>query len=151
VSDRRRDWREQLTTALVQAYDLIAVEALQVQAMMRRGHGRGRSAKAGLNRAIGEQGWSAFRRRLQEKASMCGVEVVEVDPAYTSQRCQQCGYTARDNRQSQAVFQCGSCGHTAHADQNAAQNILAAGLAVSGRGGGCTWAAGEPSTAWGVV
>jgi len=71
--------------------------------------------------------------------------------AYTSQRCAQCGETARENRESQAVCQCRVCGYRAHADVNAARNIVAAGLAVSGRGGGCMWAAVEPSTAWRVA
>ena len=42
---------------------------------------------------------------------------------------------ARENRMSQAVFKCVACGCEADADINAAQNILAAGLAVTGRGG----------------
>jgi transposase len=40
-----------------------------------------------------------------------------------------------ENRKSQAVFCCRACGDTANADVNAARNILAAGLAVTGRGG----------------
>ena len=39
-----------------------------------------------------------------------------------------------DNRKSQAVFRCVACARQAHADVNAAKNILAAGLAVTGRG-----------------
>ena len=45
------------------------------------------------------------------------------------------GHTDKENRKSQAVFKCAGCGHTSNADVNAAQNILAAGLAVTGRGG----------------
>jgi hypothetical protein len=42
----------------------------------------------------------------------------------------QCGHIAAGNRVSQALFCCQSCGHTAHADVNAAKNILRAGLAL---------------------
>ncbi|MFJ2031966.1 zinc ribbon domain-containing protein [Streptosporangium sp. NPDC087985] len=38
------------------------------------------------------------------------------------------------SRESQAVFACATCAHREHADVNAAKNIKAAGLAVSGRG-----------------
>ena len=61
--------------------------------------------------------------------------VASVNPAYTSQRCAACGHTAGGNRESQAVFSCQFCGHRANADVNAAANINAAGLAVTGRGG----------------
>ncbi|MFG1879672.1 zinc ribbon domain-containing protein, partial [Sphaerisporangium sp. NPDC049003] len=37
---------------------------------------------------------------------------------------------AADNRLTQAEFACTACGHTAHADVNAAVNILRAGLAL---------------------
>ncbi|WP_030437040.1 RNA-guided endonuclease InsQ/TnpB family protein [Actinoplanes subtropicus] len=49
-------------------------------------------------------------------------------------RCHDCGHIARKNRENQAVFRCVACGHADHADVNAAKNILAAGLAVTGRG-----------------
>ncbi len=93
------------------------------------------AAKGGLNRAIHAQGWGMFRRRLQDKAATYDVAVVAVNPAHTSQRCAVCGHTAPDNRENQAVFRCQACRHQANADVNAAVNILAAGLAVTGRGG----------------
>jgi IS605 OrfB family transposase len=140
-ADRRRDFLEQTTTALVRAFDLIAVENLAVSNMVRSAKGTidrpgtNVAAKRGLNRAISAQGWSMFRRRLTDKAATCDVQVVAVDPAHTSQRCAVCGHTCPDNRESQAVFRCRSCGHEANADINAAVNILAAGLAVTARGG----------------
>ena len=45
------------------------------------------------------------------------------------------GHMAPENRESQAVCRCRPCGYCANADVNTAVNILAAGLAVTGRGG----------------
>jgi len=72
-------------------------------------------------------GWSFAQLRffVEYKAQRAGVPVVLVDPKHTSQECSQCGYIARANRQSQAVFSCKQCGHTTHADYNAALNIRA--------------------------
>jgi len=52
-----------------------------------------------------------------------------------SGRCAACGHTSAENRTSHAVFGCRAGGHEANADMNAAENILAAGLAVTVRGG----------------
>jgi putative transposase len=86
--------------------------------------------KAGLNRAILDQGWAEFRRQLEYKTAARGGAVVSVPAAYTSQRCRVCGHVSADNRPTQACFACVACGHTDNADLNAAKNILAAGLAV---------------------
>lgn len=64
--------------------------------------------------------------QLQEftayKAAAKGVRVVMVDPAYTSQRCNRCGYVDKGNR-DRARFDCLNCGHSDDADHNAALNI----------------------------
>ncbi len=57
------------------------------------------------------------------KAHKYGVQVRFVDPAYTSQRCAECGHIEKANRKSQSEFLCCACGHEAHADVNAALNI----------------------------
>jgi putative transposase len=142
-ADRRKDWIEKTTTALVLDYDVICIEALSVKNMVHSARGTvgnpGKNVrqKAGLNRAISAQAWALFRKRLTDKAihATSAVELVAINPAYTSQRCSECGYMAPENRESQAVFCCRSCGYSANADVNAAINIRAAGLAVSGRGG----------------
>ena len=46
--------------------------------------------------------------------------VVEVDPAYSSQTCAECGHVAAESRRSQETFVCVACGHRANADVNAA-------------------------------
>lgn len=61
---------------------------------------------------------------LTYKAARAGVPMVQVDPAYTSQRCTACGHTDKRNRTSQAQFICRDCGFAAeHADILGADNI----------------------------
>ncbi|MFG3439747.1 zinc ribbon domain-containing protein [Nonomuraea sp. NPDC047897] len=64
------------------------------------------------------------------KAESAGRELIAVDPRNTSRTCSRCGHVAKENRRTQAAFACTACGHTAHADVNAATNILRAGLAL---------------------
>ena len=71
---------------------------------------------------------------LEHAARYHGTAVVKVNPAYTSQRCSRCNQVDANSRKSQAEFVCTGCGHRDNADVNAAKNILAAGLAVTGRG-----------------
>ncbi|MGW4420476.1 RNA-guided endonuclease InsQ/TnpB family protein, partial [Streptosporangium sp. NPDC004631] len=86
--------------------------------------------KSGLNRSILDAGWGVFLRVLAYKAESAGRELIAVNPAHTSRTCAHCGHIAKENRVTQAGFACTACGHTAHADVNAAINILRAGLAL---------------------
>jgi putative transposase len=63
------------------------------------------------------------------KATLAGVPLVFVDPAYTSQMCSACGHISKKNRPDQATFCCTSCGFAEHADVNAARNIASRGAA----------------------
>jgi putative transposase len=62
------------------------------------------------------------------KAESAGRTVIAVDPHNTSRTCAHCGHVSAGNRRG-AVFECQACGHLAHADTNAAVNILRAGRA----------------------
>ena len=70
------------------------------------------------------KGWAFHQLRafIAYKATLAGVVVVYVDPAYSSQTCNACGHCERSNRKSQGEFKCKACGHEAHADVNAARN-----------------------------
>lgn len=69
--------------------------------------------------------WSfaQLRQFLTYKTRLAGVQLVLVDPRYTSRTCSVCGHCAKENRKSQAEFVCRSCGHSLNADFNAAINI----------------------------
>lgn len=90
----------------------------QIRRLARKGTKTGRRRRNMLNQ------WPFFQ--LQEftayKAAAKGIQVVMVDPAYTSQRCNACGYVDKRNR-DRARFDCLRCGHSDDADHNAALNI----------------------------
>ena len=69
---------------------------------------------------------------LAYKAAAAGVAFVQVDPAYTSQQCNDCGHTEKKNRASQSEFVCQSCGVTLNADLNASRNIADRGVMAWG-------------------
>lgn len=135
LAQRRTDWVEQNTTALARDYDLTVLEALNTTGMTKAPRPKpdpdtpgaflpnGARAKASLNKAILASAWGRFATRLGHKT-----DVVFVDPKNTSRQCNHCGHTSKGNRQSQAVFTCTQCGHSAHADTNAACNILGRAL-----------------------
>ncbi len=85
------------------------------------------AAKAGLNKSILDAGWTALADMIQYKAASAGTDVVFVPAANTSRTCHACGHVSADNRSGE-VFLCRTCGHSAHADTNAARNILRLGL-----------------------
>ena len=140
----RADWQHQVSRELADSSGSIVIEALKTKDMTRSAKGTAENpgtnvrAKAGLNRAILATGWSGLKQKLDYKAA----ELIEVNPAYTSQTCSLCGHCEKASRRSQSKFQCVACGHTANADINAALNILALGTGAAGRRG--AWALAPP-------
>ncbi|GAA3109807.1 MULTISPECIES: RNA-guided endonuclease InsQ/TnpB family protein [Nonomuraea] len=136
VRRQRLDHAHKAALVLVRDYDVIVHEDLRIANMTRSAAGtvgqpgRNVAAKAGLNRSILDAGWGVFLRILAYKAESAGRELIAVNPAGTSRTCACCGHGAKENRVSQAAFACTACGHAAHADVNAAVNILRAGLAL---------------------
>ncbi|HEY3687633.1 MAG TPA: transposase [Streptosporangiaceae bacterium] len=136
IRRQRLDHAHKIALALVRTYDLIAHEDLRIANMTRSASGTLDSPgtnvaqKTGLNRSILDAGWGLFLRILTYKAESAGRVLIAVNPAGTSRTCWACGHRAGGNRVSQAEFRCRACGHTAHADVNAARNILRAGLAL---------------------
>ncbi|WP_019588439.1 RNA-guided endonuclease InsQ/TnpB family protein [Deinococcus apachensis] len=114
ISRQRLDFHHKTALKLVRENDLIAHEDLNVGGM-----GRGN-----LARSIHDVGWGQFFSLLSQKAEWAARKVMRVAPRHTSQRCNACGHTCRENRVSQSRFRCVACGHVDNADLNAARNIL---------------------------
>ncbi|MEU4701380.1 RNA-guided endonuclease InsQ/TnpB family protein [Nonomuraea dietziae] len=66
------------------------------------------------------------------KAARLGIAFVLVDPAYTSQRCPECGCVAKANRPARGRFLCTRCRLAGHADHIAARNIAQRAVASWG-------------------
>ncbi|MDW6063053.1 transposase [Streptomyces sp. FXJ1.4098] len=62
-------------------------------------------------------------QHLAYKARRAGVPFLEVDAAYTSQRCPRCGHTERANRPDRDHFRCRRCGLAGPADVVAGVNV----------------------------
>ncbi|MGW7692227.1 RNA-guided endonuclease InsQ/TnpB family protein [Streptomyces asiaticus] len=62
-------------------------------------------------------------QHLVYKARKAGVPFLEVDAAYTSQRCPRCGHTERANRPDRDRFRCRRCGLAGLADVVAGVNV----------------------------
>jgi len=65
---------------------------------------------------------AAIFGKLESVCVRHGVRVEQIDPAYTSQRCSQCGWVRKNNRKG-SRFRCTACGFTSDADRNASCNI----------------------------
>lgn len=66
--------------------------------------------------------YSMFRTYLEDACSNLGIEIIYIDPRYTSKICNNCG-SKNTNRPRQSRLDCYSCERTFNADLNAAKNI----------------------------
>ncbi|MFB9530045.1 zinc ribbon domain-containing protein [Nonomuraea roseola] len=66
------------------------------------------------------------------KAARLGIAFVLVDPAYTSQRCPECGCVAKANRPVRGRFLCTRCRLAGRADHIAARDIAQRAVASWG-------------------
>ena len=114
IANSRKDYLEKLSHHLIANYDVIALEDLQIQGMVRNHH---------LSKSILDAGWGYLKMRLVSKAVDAGREVIFVNPAYTSKTCSSCGAGFENLTLADRWVDC-SCGLSIDRDVNAACNIL---------------------------
>ena len=118
-----------VSTEIAEKYDIVYVEKLKVRNMSKSAKGdidspgKNVKAKTGLNRSLLDVGINKFFTILSYKLKAKGGELVEVNPKYTSQRCNSCGAIDKESRKGKK-YKCTSCGFEIDADLNAAKNIL---------------------------
>jgi len=126
IADRRRDYQHKLSTKLIRENQVVCVESLQVKNMVQNHR---------LAKAINDLGWGEFVRQLDYKAQWYGRTLVKIDKFYpSSKRCHHCGHVLDSLSLDIRHWVCPECQMEHERDINAAQNVLAAGLAVSACG-----------------
>jgi putative transposase len=123
IADTRKDSLHKLTTQLVRDNQVIAVEDLAVKNMVKN---------HSLAQSISDASWGELVRQLQYKSEWYGRELVKIDRWFpSSKRCSCCGHIVEKMLLNVRDWVCPQCGTKHDRDVNAANNILAAGLAVS--------------------
>jgi len=125
IANQRKDIAHKTARYLVNNYDLIAHEDLQIKNMVKNHH---------LAKSIQDSGWGMFFDILAYKAEEAGKQVVKVNPYNTSQICSGCGHIVKKTL-AVRIHKCPHCGLELDRDINAARNILATALSITGLDG----------------
>jgi putative transposase len=125
VADRRRDHLHKLSSRLVHENQVIVVEDLNVAGMVKNHK---------LARVISDAAWRMLFTFLAYKAEWYGRTFLKVDRFFPSSKtCHCCGHVVEKLALDVRSWTCPNpaCGAVHDRDENAAINILAAGLAVA--------------------
>ena len=113
VAYARSNFLHQASARLIRDYDVVVVEALNIQPL----------ARSMLARDVHDAAWSKFISFLRYKAARAGTQLIEVNPRNSSQECSGCGVIV-SKRLHDRWHQCRNCGLSIDRDLNAARNIL---------------------------
>jgi putative transposase len=118
IQNKRKDFLHKASAYYSSHYDLVFLERLRVLNMTKNHR---------LARKILDASWSTFKEMLQYKAN----RVVEVEPAYTSINCSQCGHPVPKSLAIRTHV-CPECGAVLDRDYNSSLNIKCKGLELLG-------------------
>ena len=123
ISNQRQDFLNKLSTKLVKDYDIICLENLKVQNMVKN---------HSVARTLLDTSWSTFKKKLSYKANWYGKTISIVDTFYpSSQTCSCCGYINKEVKNLKVrEWICPECGAHHDRDVNAAINILQEGIKI---------------------
>jgi len=118
IKNKREDFCHKASKKLVDKYDFIAHEDLNVKGLLE---------KRENSKNISDAAWSTFIQYLTYKAASACRTVRAVDPRGTSQRCSQCGAVVLKTLDVR-IHHCPHCGFKTSRDLNSALEILRLGL-----------------------
>ena len=115
ISDSRKDYIEKETLRLVRTYDIIGIEDLNLQGMMKFSHNA---------RNYVDTSWYTFTQKLIWKSQFYDCVVVKSDRFYPSSKtCNNCGYINHNLTLKDRKWICPNCGSEIIRDANAGKNL----------------------------
>ena len=115
ISDSRKDYIEKETLRLVITYDVIGIEDLNLQGMMKFSH----NAKNYVDTS-----WYTFTQKLIWKSQFNNCIIVKSDRFYPSSKtCNHCGYVNQNLTLKDRKWTCPNCGTEIMRDANAGKNL----------------------------
>jgi putative transposase len=123
IANRRKHFIQEKTTEIINLYDFIGIEDLNVAGMVKNHK---------LAKSISDASFGEFYATLSYKAAWYGKEVFKVDRWFASSKtCSCCGWKNQNLTLSDRVFECLACGLKKDRDLNASENILKEASRVS--------------------
>ena len=122
TTNSRTYFLHNISTALVNTFDLIVLEDLNVSGMLKNRK---------LAKSISDASWSTFVFMLEYKCNWYGKMLVKIDRFFPSSKtCSNCGHKEDKMPLSIREWICPSCGSTHDRDLNASINILKEGWKI---------------------
>lgn len=122
ITNKKLDYLHKLTSKLVRENQVICIEDLNVNGMLKNRK---------LAKSIQELSLYEFRRQLTYKCEQYGRNLVVIDRWYPSSKtCHECGHKNSELTLEEREWICPNCGHKINRDYNAALNILDEGLRI---------------------
>ena len=110
------DYYHNITTNLVKNYDIIAVETLKVNQMIK---------EPSFSQKIQEASWSEIIRQLEYKCKWYDKKLIKINPYFPSSKiCSVCGKKYNSLQLNEREWTCKYCNTHHDRDINAAKNIL---------------------------
>ncbi len=124
IVNQRKDFLHKKSRELVNIYDAIIIEDLNMKAM---------SQGLNLGKSISDNAWGRFTVLLKYRLENEGKLLVKVDKWFpSSKKCNECGEINKELQLSDREWICKSCGCVIDRDYNAAKNIRDEGLRLLG-------------------
>lgn len=122
IANQRKDFAHKFTTDIVKRFDHIVVGNINAKGL----------ARTKMAKSVHDAGWSILRNQLSYKCNYAGGRYEEVNEAYSSQICCECGcISASSPRGAKDLavreWTCSECSSVNDRDINAAKNILRSG------------------------